>query len=518
MNHLLELDLERAFRAPNPSGELAALRDQLSAATVRIEDLMRQVATREITIPDIRNFSGEEKLSVEIANPNPPWENFSSDLDTIPGMITEEECRYYSYIGAFYSGRGHAVEVGPWLGRSTFYIMRGLTSNPAFEGQKLHVYDDFIWRSSWMDERVTADDRLPNHTDFQFLFDRYTAPFRHRLHVEKRKVTTLDGNDAVPMISWSGEPIEILYVDCGRTFEVNEAWFQIFSRSFIPEKTLIVMQDWRVHREVPVKWYNQTKQFTDSKGNLELIHELKNGVTATFLVRGNSNKRKPKRSMNVSTTEQELPFTQYLRRTCEIAFEAGKELDLTGCFYGVPHRDAPFMDTPTEDYFFLAGLAKTQKIKTVFEIGTYWGGSIKSIIRGIAAAGNLTEEACVITTDVDRHNDGGFREHPDTLIQRLIGNVLEDSIYETVKRSLGDRPLDLLYVDGDHSYHATTRYVELYANALQPRFIVFDDIRLNDEMKLFWQHLTQAVGEKAFDLTDVINRPGAGFGIVQLRL
>ena len=48
-----------------------------------------------------------------------------------------------------------------------------------------------------------------------------------------------------------------------------------------------MMQDWRLHREVPVQWYNQTKQFTDSKGNqIELIHELTNGGLATFLFRG----------------------------------------------------------------------------------------------------------------------------------------------------------------------------------------------------------------------------------------
>jgi hypothetical protein len=42
-----------------------------------------------------------------------------------------------------------------------------------------------------------------------------------------------------------------------------------------------------VHKEIPVKWYNQTKQFTDSKGaSLELVHELCHGGIATFLYRG----------------------------------------------------------------------------------------------------------------------------------------------------------------------------------------------------------------------------------------
>lgn len=47
------------------------------------------------------------------------------------------------------------------------------------------------------------------------------------------------------------------------------------------------MQDWRLHRERPRKWYNQTKDFTDKNPSLELIHEIKDGGIATFLYRGN---------------------------------------------------------------------------------------------------------------------------------------------------------------------------------------------------------------------------------------
>ena len=202
-------------------------------------------------------------------------------------MISRETCQYYSYIGQFYSGKGEVVELGPWLGRSTFYILQGLISNPNFSDKKLHVYDDFVWRTFYMDDKVSEEERLDNFQDFMHMFEKYTVAFKDHIKAEKRKVTTYPENEDVPQLVWSGDPVEFIYVDCGRTYEVNEAWYKIFSGSFIPDTTLIIMEDWRTYRDVPVKWYNQTVQFTESRGSaLELIHELKGGGVATFLFRG----------------------------------------------------------------------------------------------------------------------------------------------------------------------------------------------------------------------------------------
>lgn len=78
-----------------------------------------------------------------------------------------------------------------------------------------------------------------------------------------------------------------MYVDCGRTIEANKAWYRHFSPHFIPDGTLLVLQDWGTHREVPVRCYNQITQFVDSKGTaLQLVHEVRGGTVATFLFRG----------------------------------------------------------------------------------------------------------------------------------------------------------------------------------------------------------------------------------------
>jgi hypothetical protein len=265
---------------------LDLLSQQLTELTNEVNDKVRRLRAQAFQIPEILSFDNQQKLTIAVQEDNPPWAQVCPDECNIPSMISREERQYYQYIGQFYSGRGEVVELGPWLGCSTFHILKGLATNPIFAARKLHVYDDFVWRASWMNDKVCESERLLNHEDFHFLFEKYTSSLQPSLQVDKRKITTLDGNDHIPQLAWGGAPIEILYVDCGRTFEVNEAWYRIFCSSFIAEKTLLVMQDWRVHREVPVKWYNQTKQFTDSKdSNLQLLHEVQDGALATFLYR-----------------------------------------------------------------------------------------------------------------------------------------------------------------------------------------------------------------------------------------
>jgi hypothetical protein len=202
-------------------------------------------------------------------------------------MISTEEAQYFNYIGAFYEGIGEAVELGPWLGASTQHIARSLAGNPNFTGKRLHVVDDFIWRADWMNAYVSDDEKLPNHASFRHLFDKYTSEIQHLISVQPAKLTDYDGNEHVDQFSWGDDAIEFLYVDCGRTMAANDAWYKYLRHTFIPGRTLLMMQDWRTHRERPRKWFNQTLLFTESKGSeLELLHEVRHGGLATFLFNG----------------------------------------------------------------------------------------------------------------------------------------------------------------------------------------------------------------------------------------
>lgn len=261
----------------------------LTRLTHAVDGRARQLRAAKAELPELYSFDRTERLRVSVLRRETPWRHVNAPENGIPRMITQEERRYYAYMGPFYSARGEVVELGPWLGSSTSFIVQGLTRNPRFAGKRLHVFDDFVWRPRWMNNFVSDAEKLENHQDFRFLFEKYARPFAEHLQVEKRKFVSYDGNEDVPQLVWNGLPIEMIFVDCGRLYHTNDAWYRIFSPAFIPGVTLIVMQDWRLQFQVPISWENQTQNFTDSKGAaLQLIHELMDGTVATFLYRGGS--------------------------------------------------------------------------------------------------------------------------------------------------------------------------------------------------------------------------------------
>lgn len=278
-----------AMMALSPTSWIDKFSDELLRLRLITQEVLRQRQARKDSrvIPALLSCTGQP-LVRSVMEVNAPWENVYIARCNIPGMLTDSERRYYGYITGFYSGLGDVVELGPWLGLSTHYIISSLLKNPHFATRKLHVIDDFTWRASWMNKWLvgTSIPALDNHASFQHLFESQLSDLLDNLIVTRQKICDYDGNEALPLLEWKGGPIELLIVDCGRTLAVNEAWWQVFASSFIPNRTLIVMQDWQNHKRVPEIFWENTKIFTDSKEQqLELVHEVKNAGIATFLYR-----------------------------------------------------------------------------------------------------------------------------------------------------------------------------------------------------------------------------------------
>jgi hypothetical protein len=265
--------------------ELQSLFETLDLFLVALEDRQRQLHYSSKQLPVRQDYSGNSILKHHVMDKHAPWLTISPGNIGMPGMLAYEEIQYYHYISRFYSGAGEVVELGPWLGLSTRHIMSALSYNPTFAGRKLHVFDDFVWRSDWMDPHFSEGERPRHHESFQHLFEGYTASVANRLHVTKAKFTDYDGNMDVPLAEWHKGAIEMIFVDCGRTYQANQGWYNIFSYAFVPDLTLVIMQDWRLHRERPRRHYNQTLHFTQEHPRLELIHEVRHGGVGTFLFR-----------------------------------------------------------------------------------------------------------------------------------------------------------------------------------------------------------------------------------------
>lgn len=273
-----------------PRGVRLRLADEMLRLRHGLQESERRDRSRRAPaiVPVIESVDGRS-LKRSILERRNPWALEEPPRFETPRMLTDEECRYYWYLSRFYSGCGECVELGPWIGYSTRLLVEALRRNSRFSGRRLRVFDDFVWRSEWMTPAI-EDSGLAapsNHGSFRHLFEAQISGLEGLVEVNEGKLSDFDGNEALAPIRWTGEPIELLVVDCGRSLAVNEAWWRAFSGSFLPDRTLIVMQDWQCFKAVPERHWENTKIFTDSKaGALDLIHELVEGATGTFVYRG----------------------------------------------------------------------------------------------------------------------------------------------------------------------------------------------------------------------------------------
>lgn len=201
-----------------------------------------------------------------------------------------------------------------------------------------------------------------------------------------------------------------------------------------------------------------------------------------------------------------------LKLMCERAMREGLKIDLSGCNYGETTGPCRFIKRPTNYYYFLAGLVRSQRMTRILEIGTHFGGSIMSMSRGLNKKD--IPKSKLVTVDIERKNRDGFKEYSH--IKHVTGNSLDEEVIKKVCECF-EVPIDLIYIDSLHEYEHTKKNIEIYAKSLNPRYIALDDIRQCDSMVELWSALTQEFKENTLDVSDITIRKGAGFGVIKWR-
>jgi hypothetical protein len=197
------------------------------------------------------------------------------------------------------------------------------------------------------------------------------------------------------------------------------------------------------------------------------------------------------------------------------AWDAGASVPLGGIGYGRKHwDDEKEIVTDASDwpyYRLLAGTAVLLGATSALEIGTHWGGSARSIARGM-------RDGKVITIDITTESDAVLPACPESnRIHKIVGDANSLEVVEQVQKSL--RRADMLFIDAAHLGLPTLLNFSLYSGLLHPRAVLFDDIRLNNEMRRFWSVIRKAYPDRSIDCLDVlpgIRQENVGFGLVLL--
>jgi predicted O-methyltransferase YrrM len=169
--------------------------------------------------------------------PATPWIHLSlpSELTKIRAMLSHGERQYLTWLTAErFEGWGAIVDLGPWLGASSAMLAEGLKRQG--KKDKVFSFDLFTWDPSYMDAK--AHENLKAGDDFRHLAVREVGDYISWIEFEKRDLMNT---------SWEGGPIEILFVDAAKTWELTNAIFRGFGPHLVPGRSRVVLQDFRHH-------------------------------------------------------------------------------------------------------------------------------------------------------------------------------------------------------------------------------------------------------------------------------
>jgi predicted O-methyltransferase YrrM len=195
--------------------------------------------------------------------------------------------------------------------------------------------------------------------------------------------------------------------------------------------------------------------------------------------------------------------------------EPGWEDDAEPDLDGVVCRaviDFGALQNPTELRAFLA-IVQARRPRTIVEIGTAGGGVL------FALAQLADPAALLVSIDIGRHvatTAPILRSflRPEQRLELIHDRSQHASTRRDLEQLLGGRGVDLLFIDGDHSYGAVRSDHEMYAPLCAPGgLVVFHDIVVAPEnsgrgfdVALYWDELRARGGTR--ELVDATGVPG----------
>ncbi len=202
-----------------------------------------------------------------------PWSDVAIPqmvLD-VPSMLSIRERQVLFWLAQHHvAGYGRVIDGGSFLGGSTAALAAGLAARGDGEWDStIASYDLFK-----VEEYTLAQfgDALPDATigsSFRPAFDANIAPWA-------RHVEVCEGDAA--SIGWTGEPIEVLFLDMVKTWELNDFVLAEMLPRLIPGHSVIIQQDY-LWGSGP--WIHLTMELLD--GCVQQLDAMENGSVVYLL-------------------------------------------------------------------------------------------------------------------------------------------------------------------------------------------------------------------------------------------
>jgi hypothetical protein len=168
-----------------------------------------------------------------------PWRDVSLPTDAvgIPTMLSKTERKLlYGLARDFASGDGAIVDAGCFLGGSTAALLAGVRDRAGdWTGPPVASYDLFEVEEYTLRKFFADDPSLRAGDSFRRRFDANVSGFDVP-HVVREGDIVEHG--------WTGEQIDVLFLDVLKSSEINDAVLRDFFPSLVPGRSVIVHQDY----------------------------------------------------------------------------------------------------------------------------------------------------------------------------------------------------------------------------------------------------------------------------------
>ncbi|MDN2566093.1 hypothetical protein N1F89_07655 [Aquibium sp. A9E412] len=196
-----------------------------------------------------------------------PWKKdgyaFPRHLENPRGMVGPEERRCYYWLGKnWYSGKGFIVDAGAFLGASTYCFAAGVKDggHGTYDGHPpIHAYDYFKVVDKYVGETISKEFRpVEDGESYLDIFEYQTG----RYH----ELITAHPGDFMKQ-KWTGDPIEILFIDIAKTQPLNSHAVGEFFAHLIPDRSVLVHQDyyhcWHPYIHISMEFFDEEFELVD---------------------------------------------------------------------------------------------------------------------------------------------------------------------------------------------------------------------------------------------------------------
>lgn len=163
-----------------------------------------------------------------------------SKRGNIPEMTSETVHDYLRQIGSQWTGQGTAMELGCWLGASSFPLLQGLVS----AGYNLPYYCYDKWKANEQQIGIAQEwgIKLRDKQDLQPLFERFVCPVYNNVVCHRGRVEQ-------EILKYKGGKIEICLFDAPKRNPVFNISARKVTLHFIPGVTIWGLLDYNFYKK-----------------------------------------------------------------------------------------------------------------------------------------------------------------------------------------------------------------------------------------------------------------------------